>query len=82
MMSYAAANTAISEEAIAIYISSGSVDGGGSALIKKLGGVFYKDIIFISESNESVNYPGYVIAPKTMLEKSQQGWKKNNWLLT
>ncbi|GHB25470.1 hypothetical protein GCM10007094_11950 [Pseudovibrio japonicus] len=82
MISFAAASVAIRDRVNFIYVSSGSVAGGGSALIKKLGGKFDLDLEFNTSKGNRVKLPGYLIRTSDMIKFSAEGWKNKGWTLT
>jgi len=81
MLSFAAASVAIRDRINFIYISSGSIDGGGSALIKKLGGKLNMDLEFRTSKGNSIKLPGYLIRTSGMIKLSAEGWQNKGWKL-
>ncbi len=81
MLSYAAAMLAERGNVSTIFVSSGSIGGGGSALIKKLGGVLNMDQEFADKDGNTVKVVGYLIPVDTMKSVSEDGFKDKGWTL-
>ncbi|MDD7910928.1 hypothetical protein PUV47_13450 [Pseudovibrio exalbescens] len=84
MLCFVAATRALEQDpkVTRIFISSGSVEGGGQALIKKLGGVFDMDLEFETTTGGTLKLPGYIIDVETMQTNSAQGFKNKGWRLS
>ncbi|MDP2700151.1 hypothetical protein [Thalassospira sp.] len=80
MMTFAGATMATQSNVANVFISSGSVAGGGQALITALGGEQY-DLVVAMKDGTTDTFAGYAIPVAEMLEKSQQGWLAKGWEL-
>ena len=95
MMIYALAKEAQEVGITTIYVSSGSVKGGGKYLIEALGGKFDNNLEFElkpkkkkdkdkehkEEEPGKAKLPGYVLKVETMMNVAQEGYKKKGWQL-
>lgn len=82
MMVYAAGMMAQEEDIHTIYVSSGSVAGGGQAFIASLGGEADHTLEFnLKHGEEKAKLPGYVIKVDEMVEHAKSGYAKNGWEL-
>jgi hypothetical protein len=81
MMSFAGATMAAQGGIENVFVSSGSVDGGGQAVIAALGGAKY-DLSVTMQDGKTEIFGGYAIPVAAMLEKSTAGWKAKGWVIT
>lgn len=83
MLSYVAARRALAQDpkVTTIFVSSGSVEGGGQALIEKLGGVSNWDQVFELDEGGTVKVAGYLISTETMEIKAKEGFTGKGWVL-
>lgn len=81
MMSFAGATMAAQGGIENVFVSSGSVGGGGQAVIAALGGAKY-DLSVTMQDGKTEIFGGYAIPVASMLEKSTAGWKAKGWVIT
>ncbi|WP_417811127.1 hypothetical protein [Thalassospira alkalitolerans] len=81
MMSFAGATLATQSGVAHVFISSGSVEGGGQAFITALGGERY-DLVVTMKDGKTDTFAGYAIPVELMLANSEKGWKAKSWKIT
>lgn len=81
MLTYAAGMLARKHHIDTIYVSSGSVAGGGQVFIASLGGKVHMDQEFDLEKGGTVNLPGYILKVEKMVENARPGYERNGWEL-